>query len=73
MPAQWIRPTGWRICGPYASSVPSDGIPTGQPRVHTSPDQFVSKYAVGLAACEPNQLTYWLITADWRSEADIAL
>jgi len=38
-PAQWIRPTGSRSREPYASSVPVDGIPTGQPRVHCSADQ----------------------------------
>ena len=48
-------------------------IPTGQPRVHTSADQFVSKYATGFAACDPNQVVNWLITADWRADGDIAL
>ena len=52
---------------------PTAGIPTGQPRVQSSADQFVSKYATGFDASEPSQLTYWLITADWRAEGDIAL
>ena len=46
MPAQWIRPTGLRIAGPYSSRVPGPAIATGQPRVQISCDQLVSKYSL---------------------------
>jgi hypothetical protein len=42
-------------------------------RVHTSSDQFLSKKAIGFAAADPNQRTYWPRTADRRAEGDIAL
>ena len=38
----------------------------GQPRVHTSADQSVSKYAIWLAASKPNQVVCRLIAADTR-------
>src|SRR5579884_2564631 len=46
-------------------------MPTGQPRVHSSPDHIVSKNPVGLSAWEPKKVAYWPSTAFWRSPGDI--
>ena len=49
------------------------GMPTGQPLVHCSPDQLVSKKSIALPAWEPKNVTNWLSTADLRAAGDMAL
>src|SRR2546427_2523514 len=65
-----MRPTAARNAGPYSVRVPGPGMATGQPRVHRSRVQLVSKYPRADLAFGPKSLSKLLRVSRRRAVCD---